>query len=197
MGDVDPRHRELFADPLAGGGVVGGLAAHGEHLQAATGGEVTRPGRQETVETVARIAVVLIQAALAAPDPWAGFVDFAESLFALHAEDRGLSDALAQRVPASPTVIAACHRSLGRIAELLVRVRDSGQLRADFETSDFAALIWAMSQVIRETAGVAPQAWRRHLAFQLDGLRAGAAHPIDVPALSDAQLAAVLADPSG
>jgi hypothetical protein len=53
-----------------------------------------------------------------------------------------------------------------------------------------------MSQVIRETTGVAPQAWRRCLAFLLDGLRAGAAHPVPVPALTAEQLAAIMTAPS-
>ena len=53
-------------------------------------------------------------------------------------------------------------------------------------------MIWAVSQVIRETAAVAPQTWRRFLAFFLDGLRAGAAHPVTVPALTGEQLAEVL-----
>jgi hypothetical protein len=100
----------------------------------------------------------------------------------LHAEDRGLNDALARRVAPSPGMIEACHRCFRHIEMLIVRARDSGRLRADFEVGDYAALIWAMSQVIRETAGVAPQAWRRSLAFFLDGLRASAAHPIAVPA---------------
>jgi len=133
------------------------------------------------------------EAALADPDPWSGFVAFTEALFALHAEDRGLNDALAQRVPLSPGVVEACHRCFQYIEQLVAKAQSSGSLRDDFEVADFAALIWAMSQVIRETSGVAPEVWRRCLAFFLDGLRADAAHPIPVPALTAQQLTAVLA----
>lgn len=132
-------------------------------------------------------------AALADADPWNGFVMFTEALFALHAEDRGLNDALAQRVPLSPGLIEACHRCFGHLDRLITRARDSGQLRADFEIADFAALVWAMGQVIRESVDVAPRAWRRCLAFFLDGLRAGAAHPVPVPALTPDQLSKLLA----
>jgi hypothetical protein len=65
-------------------------------------------------------------------------------------------------------------------------------LRADFAVEDLSAMIWAVSQVIRETTEVAPQTWRRFLAFFLDGLRAGAAHPVTVPALTGEQLAEVI-----
>jgi len=154
------------------------------------------PTREDLFDAIfpARMAVLDAgaEAALADPDPWSGFVAFTETLFALHAEDRGLNDALAQRVPVSPGVVEACHRCFQHIEMLIARAKDSGQLRADFETPDFATLIWAMSQVIRETAGVAPQAWRRCLAFQLDGLRADAAHPAPVPALTPEQLAAIM-----
>ena len=132
-------------------------------------------------------------AALADADPWNGFVMFTEALFALHAEDRGLNDALAQRVPLSPGLIEACHRCFGHLDQLIARARDSGQLRADFGTADFATLVWAMGQVIRESVDVAPQAWRRCLAFFLDGLRAGAARPLPVPAITPDQLSKLLA----
>ncbi|MEV0272778.1 helix-turn-helix domain-containing protein [Hamadaea sp. NPDC050747] len=145
----------------------------------------------------ARMAVLDAAAAraLADPDAWAGFVAFTETLFALHAEDRGLNDALAQRVPLSPGVVDACHRCFQHIEQLVARAKQSGALRDDFEVADYAALIWAMSQVIRESAGSAPDSWRRTLAFFVDGLRSGAAHPLPVPALTPKQLAAIMAAP--
>ena len=155
------------------------------------------PTREDLFDAIfpARVAVLdtAADAALADPDAWSGFVSFTEALFTLHAEDRGLNDALAQRMPVSPGIVEACHRCFAHIGSLIARAKDAGQLRGDFEVPDYAALIWAMSQVIRETSGVAPQAWRRHLAFLLDGLRAGAAHPLPAPALTTDQLAAIMA----
>jgi AcrR family transcriptional regulator len=151
------------------------------------------PTREDLFDAIfpERLAALdrIAAAALADPDAWHGFVAFLDGLFALQAEDRGLNDALAQRCPTTPGVIAACRGGFRHVERLIARARDSGQLRADFEASDLATLVWAMSQVIRESMDVAPQAWRRCLAFFLDGLRAGAAHPVGVPALTGAQLA--------
>ncbi|WP_405973055.1 TetR/AcrR family transcriptional regulator [Streptomyces sp. NBC_00988] len=146
--------------------------------------EAIFPERLATLERVN-------EAALAAPDAWDGFVAYLEGLFALQAQDRGLNDALAQRFRAAGEVEKACNRGF-RHAELIIqRARDSGQLRPDFEPEDLVTLIWAMSQVIRESMETAPDTWRRCLAFFLDGLRAGAAHPIEVPPLTQGQLGEV------
>lgn len=131
-------------------------------------------------------------AALADPDPWDGFVGFLEGLFALQAEDHGLNDALARRFPVTAEVSDACHRGFQHVDQIVKRAKDGGRLRADFEPQDVATLVWAMSQVIRESMAVAPQAWRRCLAFFLDGLRADAAHPITVPVLTQGQLDEVI-----
>ncbi|MFC7717852.1 TetR/AcrR family transcriptional regulator [Nonomuraea recticatena] len=129
--------------------------------------------------------------ALADPDPWNGFVGFLHALFALQAQDHGLNDALARRFPVTGEANDACHSGLTQLDRIIERAKESGQLRDDFEPQDLATLVWAMSQVIREAMEAAPQAWRRCLAFFLDGLRAGAAHPIAVPALTTVQLAEV------
>jgi len=110
----------------------------------------------------------MADAALADPDPWHGFVGYLEGVFELHATDRGLSDALVRQYPRAIEVSAACHRGASHIERIIDRAKESGQLRAEFEMSDMTALVLAMSQVVRET----PDAWRRFLAFFLDGLRA-------------------------
>ncbi|MFF3669706.1 TetR/AcrR family transcriptional regulator [Microtetraspora malaysiensis] len=130
--------------------------------------------------------------ALAAEDSWAGFVGFLEGLFTLQATDRGMNDALAQRFPMSSEVKEACRRGFVHAERIIKRAKDDGRLRADFESQDLVTLIWAMSQVIRESMDVAPLTWKRHLAFFLDGLRADAAGPITVPTLPQEQLAEVM-----
>jgi AcrR family transcriptional regulator len=121
-------------------------------------------------------------AALAADDPWAGFVGFLEGLFTLQATDRGMNDALAQRFPVSAEMKAACRSGFDQAERIIARAKDDGSLRADFESQDLVTLVWAMSQVIRESMDAAPLAWKRHLAFFLDGLRAGAPGPGTAPA---------------
>ncbi|MFD4560166.1 TetR/AcrR family transcriptional regulator [Streptomyces sp. NPDC058469] len=134
----------------------------------------------------------ITEAALATPDAWDGFVGYVEGLFALQAEDRGLNDAMTRRFRPAGEVQQACHRGFRHAEHIIERARDSGQLRPDFEPQDLVTLIWAMSQVIRESMETAPDAWRRCLAFFLDGLRAGAAHPIEMPPLPQGQLGEVM-----
>ena len=114
--------------------------------------------------------------ALADPDPWHGFASFTERLFGMLAADRGLSDAFAQRSPVSAEVTEACRRGFSHAEQIIDRAHDSGQLRPDFQVADLVCLTWAISQVIRESAATAPQAWRQCLGFFLDGLRTQAAH---------------------
>jgi AcrR family transcriptional regulator len=135
---------------------------------------------------------VAAEQALAADDPWEGFVIFLEGLFALQAKDRGLNDALARRISLSPAVIEACQLGMQHADRIIGRAKEAGQLRPDFESQDLAPLISAMSQVIRDSTEIAPELWRRSLAFFLDGLRASAAHPVAVPALTESQLQGLL-----
>lgn len=151
------------------------------------------PARENLFDAIfpARLAALdeIVERSLADPDPWGGFVAYIEGLFALQAEDRGLNDALARRFPRASELNAACHRGLEHLVTIMARAQESGDLRPDFEPQDVMTLMWAMSQVIRESADVAPDAWRRCLGFFLDGLRAEAARPLPVPALTPEQVA--------
>lgn len=138
----------------------------------------------ERLAALERIA----DAALADPSPWDGFTGYVEGLFALQAEDRGLNDAVAGRFPAAAELNEASRECLRHTERIIERAKEGGGLRADFEPQDLAVLVWAMSQVIRESMDTAPRAWRRCLAFFLDGLRAEAAHPIAEPALTQGQM---------
>ncbi|MGH3242534.1 MAG: TetR/AcrR family transcriptional regulator [Spirillospora sp.] len=154
------------------------------------------PARQDLFDAIfpKRLAALdqIAEAALTAPDPWDGFVAFIEGLVALQAEDRGLNDALVRRFPLASEVSAACHRGFAHLMRIIERARESGRLRDDFEPQDVVTLMWAMSQIIRESIDVAPDAWRRFLALYLDGLRATAAHPITVRPLSAEQVAGLM-----
>ncbi|TDD80258.1 TetR/AcrR family transcriptional regulator [Actinomadura darangshiensis] len=154
------------------------------------------PARQDLFDAIfpARLAALdeIVERSLADPDPWHGFVVYIEGFFALQAEDRGLTDTLARRFPMSAELDAACHRGFADLARIIARAKEAGALRPDFEPPDVVTLIWAMSQVIRESMDAAPDAWRRCLGFFLDGLRAEAAHPLPVQALTPDQLARFL-----
>jgi AcrR family transcriptional regulator len=138
--------------------------------------------REETV-------VGLAEHALTMDRPWDGFVHFVEQICRLLAADRGYNDLSARRVPH-----AAPPRGHELMTRLLTRAQDSGDLRADFTLADMAFVTWSITRTIEATGNVRPDAWRRHLAFLLDGLRATAAHPLPVPPLADEQVAEILND---
>ncbi|MBB5958079.1 AcrR family transcriptional regulator [Saccharothrix tamanrassetensis] len=164
-----------------------GLDAPLEHIARRAGVSIGTlyahfPTRQAFVDAIfpERLAVLdrIADESLADPDPWRGFVAFLVGIFTLQAEDHGLNDALARRFPQASELAEVCQRGADHAERIIKRAKESGRLRADFELSDLTALTWAMSQVIRESAATAPDAWRRCLAFVVDGLRAEAAHPI-------------------
>jgi AcrR family transcriptional regulator len=135
------------------------------------------PTRQDLVDAILpeRLAALerVAEKALAEDDPWDGFQGFLEGMFALQASDHGLNDALVSGFPENSAVGEACRRGLAQAEKIIERAQRSGRLRPDFAPGDLAILMRAMSQVIRESADAEPEAWRRHLAFFLDGLRAG------------------------
>ncbi|MFD8564382.1 TetR/AcrR family transcriptional regulator [Streptosporangium canum] len=164
-----------------------GLDAPLEHIARRAGVSIGTlynhfPTREALLEAVLpqRLAALdeITAAALADPDPWAGFTGFLEGLFTLQAEDHGLNDALAQGFSPTTDVSQACHRGFRDAERIIERAKAGGRLRADFGSQDLVTLVWAMSQVIRESMESAPGAWRRCLSFFLDGLRTEAAHPL-------------------
>ncbi|ANZ38928.1 TetR family transcriptional regulator [Lentzea guizhouensis] len=135
------------------------------------------PSRQILIDAIfpSRLAVLddIGEAALAAADPWQGFVDFVEGTVGLQAQDLGLNDAIARRLVPASEAVRVCQRGMGHAERIIARAKESGRLRADFEPADLATLTWAMSQVIRESIDTEPDRWRRFLGFYLDGLRSG------------------------
>jgi hypothetical protein len=102
------------------------------------------------------------------------------------AGDRLLKDVLLRSPPGSGRVEQAREEMRRLFEDVLERARGEG-LRDDFAFPDLALLLWSFSPLIDATAEVAPDAWRRHLHWLLDGLRAESATPQSEPALSDAQ----------
>ena len=113
----------------------------------------------------------LAEAALADPDPWRGFAGFMDGLFDIQARNAPMNDAIA-RTPVGPVDVASeCGRTGGVLESVVNRARAAGVLRPDFGAGDLATMIGAMSKVIALSDGD-DAAWRRHLGFVLDGLRA-------------------------
>ena len=155
------------------------------------------PTRADLVQAVfadrAGTVVSICDHALALDEPWDGFVHFVEQVCRMQAADRGYNDLSARSIPqAAPTPAHA--RGYELMTEVIDRARRSGALREDFALSDMAFVTWAITRTIAATADESPEAWRRHLGFILDGLRAPAAHPLPVPALEPEQVARIMRD---
>jgi len=137
-------------------------------------------------ETMTEI-VGAVQRALADPDPWSGFAGHVRFLFELQAHNRGLADLFTTRISVAPELERLRSRLQRDTAAVARRAQESGDLRADFEPEDLALLLMANAGLIRRTAATAPTAWRRLLAYTLDGLHATAVR--EVTPRSDGMLA--------
>jgi AcrR family transcriptional regulator len=165
-----------------------GLDAPLEHIARRAGVSIGTlynhfPTREALLEAILpqRLAALeeINASALADPDPWSGFVGLLEGIFTLQAEDHSLNDAMVQSFSLSTDMSQACGGGLGDVERIIERAKAAGRLRADFDVQDLVTLIWAMSQVIRESMATAPGMWRRCLSFFIDGLHAEpAAQPL-------------------
>jgi AcrR family transcriptional regulator len=134
-------------------------------------------------------AIELGEAASAMTDPWEGFTSFLQHWCEIQSTDRGFNELCARALPDTPEIDRLKARGHQLALTIIDNARKSGQLRADFEEGDLAFVLWSTTTIINATAATAPDAWRRHLAFLLDGLRAGAAHPLPRKALDPAEVA--------
>ncbi len=121
------------------------------------------PTRVDLVDAVLagrlRAHVDAAEQALRIGDPWDGFAFYLEQTCQLEASDRGVGDVMSMRFPRATAV----------------------------ETAK-AFLNWSNAKIVEATGAVAPDAWRRHLAFLLDAFRADRAHELPEPSLTPRQV---------
>lgn len=135
--------------------------------------------------------------ALSCEDAWEGFVRYVGAVCELQASNMALNDLISRDFPVSDTLNGVCHVAQEQSARIIARAKADGSLRKDFTDQDLLFVFWSNAVLVRFTAQAAPGAWRRSLAFTLDGLRADAAHPLPVEALTPEQVDAVLARLNG
>ncbi|MEU4403533.1 helix-turn-helix domain-containing protein [Streptosporangium sp. NPDC023963] len=181
--------RRLFADrgldvPLEEIARAAGVSIGTLYNRFPTRAELVAAVFEDRVATVAGLAT----SSLAMDDAWEGFVAFVTGVCELQAADLGYND-LAVRGATADT--GAGYALMRRIVE---RAQESGDLRDDVTLDDMAFVIWGVAATVRATFRVAPGVWRRHLALTLDGLRAGAAHPLPVPPMSPSQTRAAMGE---
>jgi AcrR family transcriptional regulator len=138
------------------------------------------PVREELVAAVFDVKLLEVTAAaekaLQSRDPWTGFCEFVEQTCAMQAADRGFADVITMRLPTA--LQANRGPAYQATADLIRRTQEAGALREDFVPEDLLLLLMAIVGVIQVTRDGAPHAWRRLVAFVLEGWRASHTGPL-------------------
>jgi AcrR family transcriptional regulator len=121
-------------------------------------------------------------------DPWDGFVSYLDNLFRVQAGDRGFNDFLSRRFTDNAETERIHDQMCLQIGDVLARAQDAGAARPDITLADVVNLIWSLGPIIDATSTTAPNAWRRNLYLMLDAYRAGRAHSLPEPPMTDGQL---------
>lgn len=124
----------------------------------------------------------VVDAALANPDPWAGFVECMEAAVAMQVRDRGVLEAVGERFFGDPRMHALKERINPKVSALLARAQQAGVVRDDIEHADISVLIQAAARSGCVMPSCDPGLARRYLAIILDGLRPAAATRLPVGA---------------
>jgi AcrR family transcriptional regulator len=153
------------------------------------------PSRQDLiaavfVETLHQV-VEASERALADPDPWNGFAEHLVFLAELQAGSRALADLLTTSISGKGELATLRDVAFGNLNQLIDKAQEAGALRADFGHGDVVLILMAGAGLVQRTADAAPIAWRRHLSYVLDGLRAPARTPA-APAPTDRQVLAAM-----
>jgi AcrR family transcriptional regulator len=153
------------------------------------------PARDDLVDAVLEEEfeelIALAESALAEDDAWRGFTRFVEEALQRHACNRGLKDVVETHVHGRQRATAMRSRIRELAARLVARAQEDGALRRDFTPQDIAPIFWACDRVSELAGEVAPDVWRRHLGFVLDGLRSERPTPLAQAPLTQAQLVRV------
>jgi AcrR family transcriptional regulator len=143
---------------------------------------------EQRVEAICAVA----EQALAAADPWEGFVLFFERGSELQAHDRGLKELLASSTHGGGCVVDARDQLRQLVTELFDRAKAAGVVRAEADPFDAALIFMMLGTVMDRTRDVARDVWRRYLGLVLDGLRPGSPARLPVEPLAPPELEAVM-----
>lgn len=113
--------------------------------------------------------------ALSFEDAGEGFAYYVEKVCELQATDPAVADVVSGRFPAAECLMAICGRAQDAATRIVERARLAGAVRPDFTAEDLLLFFGTSALLARAVAGTAPDAWRRQVAFLLDGLSTGAA----------------------
>ena len=111
--------------------------------------------------------------ALARDDAWEAFRDLVREGAAAQAEDTAFCEmTMSHKHQTESEPVAAVRAELeAETGKLLKRAKAEGKLRADFTIDDVPIMFASIAAAVR-LMGDSPAAWKRHVEFTLDGLRA-------------------------
>jgi AcrR family transcriptional regulator len=132
--------------------------------------------------------VALCEGALAEADAWAGLVRFLEATLELQTSDRLLKEIFRRYAPNIGHLDETRKQLWDLFDRIVARAHAHAVLRTDFTVQDLMLVLWSFGPVIDATAAIAPETWRRHLHWILDGLRPTAATPQTEPPIERARL---------
>jgi len=140
------------------------------------------PGKERVVATVfdeeVDRVVGLAERALQHPQPWDGFTQFFLDVAGELTADRGLQEVMLPAQAGAPAESSAQARLAPLVKAVVARAQESGELRADFDASDFpmiARMLCAVNNVARDSD---PQLWCRYAMLVLDGLSTRSTAPL-------------------
>jgi AcrR family transcriptional regulator len=102
---------------------------------------------------------------------WDGLREFMQAAVELHMQDRGLYEAIHDRLKADPRMMEKKTHLVESIAGLVERAKREGDIRRDVVPQDVPMLVAAVAQAGAITRDTDPEVWRRYLQIMVDGLR--------------------------
>ncbi|WP_045741647.1 TetR/AcrR family transcriptional regulator [Actinoplanes rectilineatus] len=114
------------------------------------------------------LCTVILDEALAEPDPWTGFRTLVERICELHARDRGFTAAFLSAYPQALDLTVTRTQAVRAIADLTTRAKHAGELRDDFQLDDFLLILRANSGLRAATEEASVAASRRFASLILE-----------------------------
>lgn len=127
--------------------------------------------------------------ALSLEDAREGFAYYVEKVCELQATDPAVADVVSGRYPAAECLMAICAQAQDAATRIIERAQLAGAIRPDFTGEDLLLFFGTNALLSRAVADTAPDAWRRQVAFLLEGLSTTTAHsPLSVAPLTPQQM---------
>ncbi|MEU1784796.1 helix-turn-helix domain-containing protein [Streptomyces sparsogenes] len=122
-----------------------------------------------------------------------GFAYYVEKVCELQATDPAVADVVSGRYPAAECLMAICAQAQDAATRIIERAQAAGAIHPDFTAEDLLLFFCTNALLARAVADTAPDAWRRQVAFLLDGLSTETAQgPLAVPPLTSQQMYTVM-----